>query len=152
MSIDEYPASSSEEVMGSLAKALSERSSQDEIPFIAALFGKMGKTSGRRLKEKMGRLDFASAVTTFFTPALKSQPPRAEFIELSDNRLVLKAFTCRLGLRGAGRELCKAIMELDREMISEIAGEKVVMCIEKSLAAGDDCCLIRFQLKPGEDK
>ena len=91
-------------------------------------------------------------MTTFFAPALKANPPRAEFVELTEDKLIIKAFTCRIGLHGAGRKLCEAIMEIDREMIGQIAGEKINMQIEKSMAAGDDCCLITFQLKPGEDK
>lgn len=38
-------------------------------------------------------------------------------------------------------------MELDRNMISRLTGEEVAMQIEKSIAAGDDCCLIKFQVE-----
>lgn len=152
MSREKYPASSNEEVMGSLARALHEKGGDEVIPFIASLFGKLGSTAGAKLKRKMEQGDFKSAVTTFFSSALNAQPPRAEFLELTDEKLVIKAFICRIGLFGAGRKLCEAIMELDREMISQIAGEKIDMHIEKSMAAGDDCCLIKFQLQPEEDK
>jgi hypothetical protein len=146
MSQPQLPSSTSEEVMGSLARVLYERQGREVIPLITSLFGKLGSSAGARLKRKGGTQDFTTAVTTFFTPALQSKPPRAEFVDLTENSLIVKAFTCRIGLCGAGRELCEAVMELDREMINQITGEEVNMIIEKSLAAGDDCCLIKFSV------
>lgn len=142
-----YPASSAEEVMGSMARALYERGGAEELPFIRKLFGTFGETAGRRIREKTNGLDFRSAVTKFFTPALKADPPRAEFVELTDTKLVIKAFTCRIGLAGAGRDVCEAIMELDHKIISRISGENVAMTIEKSIAAGDGHCLIKFEVE-----
>lgn len=147
MSGKSYPASSAEEVMGSLARALYEKCGEAELPLISSLFGTLGDSAGQKMREKVGAVNFSVAVSKFFSPALKAVPPRAEFVELTDDKLVIKAFTCRIGLKGAGRKVCEAIMELDRNMISSLTGEKVAMQIEKSIAAGDDCCLIKFQVE-----
>lgn len=141
---DDYPASSSQEVMGSLARALYEKGGAKSLKIIESVFKRYGRAQGRAMKEKIACGDFVSAVKGFFGPALKSFPPRAEFVELSENRLVLRAFTCRMGIQGAGGDLCRAIMELDRAMIGQMAGRELDMRIEKSLAAGDDCCLVKF--------
>ena len=151
MNPDGYPASSSQEVMGSLARALYEKGGAESLKIIESVFQRYGRAQGRAKKEKIACGDFVSAVKGFFGPALKSSPPRAEFVELTEDRLVLRAFTCRIGIQGAGGELCRAIMELDRAMIGQMAGRELDMCIEKSLAAGDDCCLIEFKTTVKKD-
>ncbi|MBF7084513.1 hypothetical protein IT084_16310 [Desulfallas sp. Bu1-1] len=142
---DDYPASSSQEVMGSLARALYEKGGPEILKIIESVFRRLGQVQGDTMKKKLVCGDFVSAVKGFFGPALKSSPPRAEFVELTEHRLVLKAFTCRMGIQGVGGDLCRAIMELDREMIGQMAGQEVEMRIDKSLAAGDNYCLIEFK-------
>ncbi|MBN2282568.1 MAG: L-2-amino-thiazoline-4-carboxylic acid hydrolase [Deltaproteobacteria bacterium] len=141
-----YPASSGPEAQGSLAKALYEKGGAETLPLIASIFRRLGAVQGVKMRKKLGCEDFKSAAWGLFGPALKAQPPRAEFIELTDNKLVIKAFTCRLGLFGAGRNLCEAIMEIDRAMVSGMVGKDVDMKIEKTLAADDDCCLIEIRI------
>ncbi len=146
---EKYPASSSAEVHGSLAKALFEEGGEDTLPLISSIFWRLGRAQGVKMKKKLDCDDFRSAVGGLFGPALKAQPPRAQFVELTDDRLVIRSFTCRLGLFGAGKKLCEAVMEIDRAIVSEIVGGDVDMKIEKSFAAGDDCCLIEFRKLDG---
>jgi len=142
----QYPASSSAEVHGSLARALYEKGGAEALPLISSIFWRLGRAQGAKMRKKLDCDDFKSAVGGLFGPALKAQPPRAEFVELTDDRLLIRSFTCRLGLFGAGKELCEAVMEIDRAIVSEIVGGEVDMQIRKSFAADDDCCLIEFKL------
>jgi len=79
--------------------------------------------------------------------ALESNPPRAEIVSSSDNEVVIKGHVCAMGLKGAGKEICEAIMAVDQETITEMVGKPLDMRIVKSLATGDDHCIIKFTLK-----
>ena len=67
-----------------------------------------------------------------------------EIVKVSDAVLHFKTSKCPLGIEGTSKELCKAMMTSDREMISEALGRKVKMEIPKSVAAGDEYCEIIF--------
>jgi hypothetical protein len=139
-----YLASSSREVQGSLARLLYEKNGPEVLPLVAAIFKEFGTVEGKKARRKLGDLDFATAVRTFFRPALESKPPRAEIVELTDSKLVLKGLTCAMGLKEAGREVCQAVMEIDKAMVSNLTKKKVELNIIHTLAANDPYCLVEF--------
>jgi len=139
-----YLASSSREVQVSLARLLYEKNGPEVLPLIAAIFREFGTVEGKKARRKLGDLDFTTAVRTFFGPALESKPPRAEIVELTDSKLVLKGLTCAMGLKGAGREVCQAVMEIDKAMVSNLTKKEVELNIIQTLAANDPYCLVEF--------
>ena len=145
-----YLASSSREVQGSLARLLYEKNGPGVLQIIAAIFREFGAVEGKKARKKLGDLDFATAVRNFFRPALESKPPRAEIVELTGSKLVLKGLTCAMGLKGAGREVCQAVMEIDKAIVSKLTKKGVELNIIQTLAANDPYCLVEF-LVTGEN-
>jgi hypothetical protein len=146
-----YLVSSSREVQGSLARLLYEKNGPEVLPLIAAIFKEFGVVEGKKARNKLGDLDFTTAVRTFFRPALESKPPRAEIVELTDSKLVLKGLTCAMGLRGAGRAVCQAIMEIDKAIVSNLTKKKVELNIIHTMAANDPFCLVEFLVLGNND-
>ena len=69
-----------------------------------------------------------------------------DIIELTDTIFHIKGYRCNLGLKDTYRELCVAMMAMDRGIFEGATGEKIDLKILRSLAAGDSCCEIVFQL------
>ena len=150
MGENEYLASTSREVQGSLARLLYERNGPEVLPLIATLFAEFGAVEGKKARKKLGELGFVAALKAFFRPAIDAK--RAEIIELSEDKLVLKGLTCAMGLRGAGREVCQAIMALDKAIVSNLTGKEVKMDIKQTLADGDSYCLVEFIVAENSQK
>ncbi len=142
-----YLASSRQEVMGSLARIVYEKNGAGALPLIESLFEELGVAEGRKAGKKLQANDFEEAIKSFFAPALQARPPRAEIVELSGEKVVIKAFKCVMGLYGAGKEVCQAVMALDQSMLTSLTEKPLRMEIIKSLAAGDEHCLIEFRVK-----
>jgi hypothetical protein len=144
-----YPASTSREVQGSLARILYEKNGPSVLPLVSSIFAEFGAIEGKKARKKTGEVDFATAVKTFFAPALESKPPRAEIVSVCGTKLVLKGFKCAMGLQGAGREVCRAVMAIDQAVIENLTGKDVKMDIKQSLAGDDEYCLVEFSVDTG---
>lgn len=140
-----YLTSSSREVQGTLARILYEKCGPEVLPLIAEIFKEFGAVEGQKARQKVQPADFAAAVQSFFGPGVAAG--RAEIVELTDQKVVVRGRRCVMGLYGAGREVCQAIMALDRAMFGELAGKPVGMEIRKTLAANDEYCEIEFKVE-----
>jgi predicted hydrocarbon binding protein len=69
---------------------------------------------------------------------------RAGYIELTETKVIVRDRRCVMGLYGARKEVCQAIMAVDKAMLSELAGKSLRMEIKKTLAANDEYCEIEF--------
>jgi len=139
---NKYPASTSREVQGSLARLLYEKNGPEVLPLISSIFAEFGTIEGKKARKKLGDFGFVAALSTFFKPAIDGK--RAEIIELREDKLVLKGLTCAMGLKGAGREVCQAIMAVDKAIVSNLTGKEVKLNIKQTLAANDPYCLVEF--------
>jgi predicted hydrocarbon binding protein len=63
-----------------------------------------------------------------------------EIVELSDDKIHFKGSKCPLGIEGTSRELCEAMMGLDKSWMSAFLGQEVQIKVLKSVAAGDKIC------------
>lgn len=140
-----YLTSSSREVQGTLARILYEKCGPEVLPIIAEVFKEFGATEGHKLRKKFQPGDFAAAVNTFFGPGIEAG--RAELVEFTGAKAIIRGFQCVMGLHGAGKEVCQAIMALDKAMLSELAGKPLRMEIRKTIAAGDEHCEIEFEVE-----
>ena len=61
--------------------------------------------------------------------------------------LRVKGERCALGLAGAGRPICEAMMNMDIGLFEASTGEEIDLSILKTVAAGDECCDVMFALK-----
>jgi hypothetical protein len=72
---------------------------------------------------------------------------KMEIIELSNDVLHGKMSTCPICIQGTSQELCEAMMNTDKKMVSILLGQQVDFKIPKSLAAGDKYCEIIISKK-----
>jgi len=140
-----YLTSSSREVQGTLARILYEKCGPEVLPVIAEVFKEFGITEGQKSRKKSQPADFAAAVKPLFGPGIEAG--RSELVELTGTKVIIRGFQCVMGLQGAGKEVCQAIMALDKAMLSELAGKPLRMEIRKTLAAGDEHCEVEFEVE-----
>jgi len=140
-----YLTSSSREVQGTLARILYEKCGPEVLPVIAEVFKEFGVTEGQKSRKKFQPADFAAAVKPLFGPSIEAG--RSELVELTGTKVIIRGFQCVMGLQGAGKEVCQAIMALDKAMLSELAGKPLRMEIRKTMAAGDEHCEIEFEVE-----
>jgi hypothetical protein len=57
-----------------------------------------------------------------------------------------------MGLDGAGKEICEAVMAIDQQTLVELVGQPLTMEIHQSRAAGAKHCLISFSLASTPEK
>jgi predicted hydrocarbon binding protein len=63
-----------------------------------------------------------------------------EIVNLSDDTLHFKMTQCPMGIEGTSKELCEAMMNWDKGMISTFLGQEGKVNILKTIAAGDRMC------------
>ncbi|MHA1337283.1 MAG: GTP-binding protein [Promethearchaeota archaeon] len=125
------------EAQGMLIKAFYRKFGKEALPIIKILLNKQGKAIGLKVKNKL-KDNRLSVVGEFFT---KSWDPKdVKIIELSDNIFRIRGFKCPFGLENTSRELCEAVMEIDKEYFRTAVNEKINFNIIKTLAAGDEFC------------
>ena len=76
------------------------------------------------------------------TPAMMGMG--TEIVGSSDSSFHFHQSHCALGLEGTSRELCEAMMTVDKSRVSRFLGKEVEMKILKTGAAGDEKCDVVF--------
>ncbi|MBI4774379.1 MAG: L-2-amino-thiazoline-4-carboxylic acid hydrolase [Deltaproteobacteria bacterium] len=127
------------EVEGLLCKKFYEKYGDKALPVIRDVFQQWGEVQGKKMKKKLGDMDFKTAVLTYVDPATKREP-KAEIIEAKDDRVEIKVYACPYILDGHGRDLCEAMMAMDSEIIRAIVPGRIELELRSTLAAGDPCC------------
>lgn len=128
-------------VQGRLCAALYERLGSAVLPVIEAVYGQYGYEVGIGLRRKWDPENLAEAMNAFIAMTNAAGFPsevtmRGEMAHWTGRR-------CPFGLEDTRREVCEAMMAMDRALIRallELPADRVELVIEQSLAAGDDCC------------
>ncbi len=115
--------------------------------FIARLCHERGLALGELLAAKVGERSFRDAVLAFVAASEKSRAP-ASLVSLDTGKAVIRGTACPLGLEGRGREICEAMMFLDRGILEAASGETLRHVIVRSRAAGDEYCEVIFEVRP----
>lgn len=139
--------STGKQLMGALARLLYEKNGEKSLGEISSLFFQLGSVDGGKIKRKLNSDEFETCIRTIFEPATKSNPPAAEILDLSPQGVTIKGMFCPLGLKGAGRKLCEAAMAMDLGMIEALTGKEIEMQIDRTMAAGDQHCQVKFRVK-----
>jgi predicted hydrocarbon binding protein len=72
---------------------------------------------------------------------------KMEIVKVSDDMLHFKVSTCPMCIQGTSQELCEAMMNTDKKMVSTLLGKEINIKIPKSVAAGDKYCEVIFSKK-----
>ena len=134
------PPTSHTEVEGELCKRFYNKFGQEALPIIEDVFREWGTVLGEKRKAKMPKVDLRAAIEAYFGPALNREP-KPKIIEPCEGRIELHNFVCPYCLNGAGRELCQAMMAMDRAMLETLLGDEIDYEVPKTVADGDEYCL-----------
>ena len=142
MSSNPYKLDNPIAVVGELAKRLHERYGDDVLPIFSEVMKEYGYHSGMKLAKRMPGLSFPDRVAGWLESLIRIA--EAEIVHQDGNRVVVRGHNCPLNLEGDNRTICEALMRFDAGLVGALADSPIALKIEKSLARGDECCLVSF--------
>ncbi|MEE9911830.1 MAG: L-2-amino-thiazoline-4-carboxylic acid hydrolase [Deltaproteobacteria bacterium] len=125
------------EAQGLLIKAFHEQCGPASLPVIDDILGRQGRALGLKAKSKLpdNRLSgVAAAFTKNFDPATVT------VVSLSDEKFHIQGTKCPFGLENTSRELCEAVMAIDREYFSAATDGRTTLKILQTRATGGLIC------------
>lgn len=131
-------------VIGELAKKFQEKYGEEALSVFRQVLREYGVHAGTRLRKKMADKNFADRVEAWLEPIIKRG--RCEVVEKGPTHITIKGMVCPLNLEGSNQSLCDACMCIDRGLVSALAEKEITLKIEKSMARGDDSCLVSFRI------
>jgi predicted hydrocarbon binding protein len=127
------------EVQGELCKLFYKRWGKDALPIIKNVFFEFGKHIGRRIKDECRTDDFKILCFSYLAPAMK-RSKEAKLLDVEENLMRIRTSVCPWSLENTSRELCEAMMEMDRGILDTISNGKFKSELTKTTAAGDEYC------------
>jgi hypothetical protein len=117
------------------------------LVLIADMSREYGLTIAARAKDKLENNDLASVadyLLRIFGTVGRSKNNRTELVEITDTKVVIKAFQCPL--RFDMPAMCLAHTTMEKTVV-ETLNPKLVYRIGKSIPAGDDYCEHIIEIK-----
>lgn len=125
------------EAQGQLIKAFYEKFGSEALPIVEKVLSRQGCALGQRIKKKI-QDDKLSTIGKAF--AKNFDPNLVEIISISDDRFHIRGTKCPFGLENTSKELCEAVMAIDREYFYTATNGRTRLQIKESVAAGDAYC------------
>ena len=125
------------EAQGLLIKAFHEKCGDEILPVIDDILGRQGRALGLKVKNKLPDCRL-SAVAAAFTKNF--DPSTVRVVSLSDEEFHIQGSHCPFGLENTSRQLCEAVMAIDREYFFTATDGQTTLEILKTRAAGDPIC------------
>ncbi len=128
-------------LQGKLCVALYEKLGDMVLPVIKDTYGTYGFEVGTGLKKKWKPKDLIEAGEAFVDMTNKAGLPSK--IETRDGTACWTGYRCPFGIENSYRAVCDVLMEMDRLIfcaLLDVERDRLEFTIEKSLAAGDECC------------
>jgi hypothetical protein len=132
------------EAQGMLIKACYKKFGKEVLPIIKDISKKQGLALGLKIKNKLPN-NRLSTVAAAFSKSYDTNDVKV--IEISDSKFQIQGTKCPFGLENTSRELCEAVMEIDKEYFRTAVSDKVQLKIIKTLAENDSCCDTLYELK-----
>jgi predicted ArsR family transcriptional regulator len=133
---DQLPKNATE-AQGLLIKAFYEKCGDEILPIIDNILGRQGKALGLKVRNKLHDCQLSTIAAAFIK---NFDPTTVEVISISDEKFHIRGTKCPFGLENTSRQLCEAVMAIDRELFSVATDAKTKMEITKTRAAGDQTC------------
>ena len=96
--------------------------------------------------KNLDSFDLKSVGNAFLEGARRRKSP-VTLLELTEKRIRVRSERCALGLAGAGRPICEAMMNMDIGIFEAATGIEIDLSILKTVADGDEYCDVAFALK-----
>jgi predicted hydrocarbon binding protein len=126
-------------MFGDLSNAFYKKYGKDALPIIAAVSAKSGVDMAKIVQKMMpvkNMKDFAE----LYKMMMSTLGEKMEIVKVSDDMLHFKVSYCTMGIQGTNQQLCEAMINSDKKMVSTLLGQQFDIKILKSLAAGDKYC------------
>ena len=123
--------------LGRLSKAFYQRYGKEALPIIAGVMSQCGAEMGKMMQQMVvvkGMRAYGESVK--MAGAIMGM----EVVELSDDKFHFKGSKCPLCIEGTSRELCEAMMNFDKGMMTVFLPQEGKVKVLKSVAAGDKIC------------
>ncbi len=127
------------EVQGELCKLFYKKWGSDALPIIRVVFYEFGKQIGRKIVADCRSNDFKILCFSYLAPAMK-RSHEAKLLDVNENSMTIRTTDCPWNLKNYGRELCEAMMEMDRGILDIIGNGNFKSELTKTAAEGDEYC------------
>ena len=132
------------EAQGLMIKEFYKRFGKKALPIIRKVCGIQGRALGLKVMKKLPDNNLTTVARAF---SKSYNPDSIKIISISDEKFHIQGIKCPFGLENTSRELCEAIMAIDKEYFREAVSDKVELKILKTVAAGDLHCDTIYTLK-----
>ena len=132
--------------MSNSNKAFYRKYGKEALPVIAGVMDQTGADWGK-IMQQMSADRTMQSVAQLWLASGAAMGMGTEIVKVSDHSMHYQQSHCALGLEGTSRELCEAMMNIDRRRVSTFLGQEIDMNILKTRAAGDDKCEVVFSAK-----
>jgi predicted hydrocarbon binding protein len=119
--------------MGELCKAFYKKYGEEALPIITEVMGQAGGELSKSLQQMMPGKSIKAIGEMY-------KKMGVEVLTLSDETLHFKMRQCPMGIEGTSKELCEAMMNWDKGMMSSFLGQEAEVKVVKTVAAGDKMC------------
>lgn len=141
--IDDLPKNATES-QGLLIKAFYEKCGDEILPVIDDILGRQGRTLGLKVRSKLPDCRLSTIAAAFIK---NFDPKTVEVVSISDKKFHIRGTKCPFGLENTTRQLCEAVMAIDRELFSVATDGNTTIEITHTRAAGDPVCNTIFTFK-----
>jgi len=133
-------------MLGDLSAAFYKIYGKDALPTISAVATKYGEPNAKLVKQMMPIKNMKD-VAEMYKMMFGMIGEKFDVVNVSEDMLHFKVSTCPMCLQGTSKELCEAVMQTDRKMVSTLLGHSINIGIMKTVAAGDKYCEVTFSKK-----
>jgi hypothetical protein len=132
------------EAQGLMIKEFYKKFEKEALPIIKKVCGIQGRALGLKVMKKLPDNKLTTVARAF---SKNYNPDSIKIISISDEKFHIQGTMCPFGLENTSRELCEAVMAIDREYFREAVSDKIELKILKTVAAGDLHCDTIYTLK-----
>jgi predicted hydrocarbon binding protein len=129
-----------------LSSAFYKKYGKDALSTISAVSAKYGEPNAK-LVQQMMPIKNMKDVAEMYKMMFGMIGEKFEIVRVSDDTLHFKVSTCPMCIERTSKELCEAVMQTDKKMVSTLIGHQINLGILKSVAAGDKYCEVTFSKK-----
>jgi hypothetical protein len=132
------------EAQGLLIKAFHEKCGDEILPVIDNILGRQGRALGLKARGKLPDSHLSTVAGAFVK---NFDPATINVVSISDEKFHIQGTKCPFGLENTSRQLCEAVMAIDREYFFAVTDDKATLEIIKTRAAGDPICDTLYTIK-----
>jgi hypothetical protein len=132
------------EAQGLIIKAFYEKCGNEILPVIDNILGRQGRALGLKVKGKLTDCNLSTVAKAF---TKNFDPATINVVSISDDKFHIQGTICPFGLEDTSRQLCEAVMAIDREYFFAATDGKTTLEIIKTRADGDPICDTLYTVK-----